>query len=102
MIRAKCECLDDRYKGYNVWHYVIFLPKESAGAGISVHFRKSIGVPFGGDDVVDASDWEGKRFMAYVVQETYEGQTRNKFKKISPMRDSTVEQSVSEEESVPF
>jgi hypothetical protein len=88
MVLAKCEVLGDaRYQGMTIWHYVTFIPKGRPGDGINVHFRKSIGVPFGGNDQVDAKDWIGRKFMGYAVQETYEGKTRNKLTKISPIKD---------------
>jgi len=108
MILARCEVVGDvRYKDSSVWHYVVFIPKGQKGDGISVHFRKCIGVPFGGQDEVDARDWMGKKFMGYAVQETYEGKTRNKIAKVSPMPDADknateVGNSGVKDEEIPF
>ena len=88
MILAKCEVAgDERYADMNVWHYVVFIPKGKPGEGINVHFRKCLGVPFGGDDVVDADDWVGKRFMGKIAHETYNGKKNHKIAEVSPMRD---------------
>lgn len=100
MVLAKCEVVGDaRYPDANVWHYVTFIPKGQKGDAINVHFRKCIGVPFGGQDKVDASEWEGKKFMGYVVQETYSGKTRNKITKVSPPATVVVE---SKDGEIPF
>jgi hypothetical protein len=88
MILAKCEVVgDDRYAEMNVWHYVVFIPKGKSGDGINVHFRKCIGVPFGGNDDVDADDWVGKRFMGKIVHEVYLGKKNHKIGEVSPMRE---------------
>ena len=88
LVKAQVSGHSEQFDGSTVWHYVTFLPKDRKGAGISVHFRKCIGVPFGGNDVVDAEEWKGKRFMGKVVKEEYDGKTRNKLAEISPMPDS--------------
>lgn len=86
MILAKCEVVgDERYVDMDVWHYVVFIPKGSKGDGINVHFRKCIGVPFGGDDAVDADDWVGKRFMGKIGHEAYQGKTNHKIVEVSAM-----------------
>lgn len=86
MILAKCEVVgDERYADMNVWHYIVFIPKGQKGDGINVHFRKAIGVPFGGDDAVDAEDWVGKRFMGKIAHETYNGKTNHKIAEVSAM-----------------
>jgi hypothetical protein len=91
MILAKCEVVgDDRYADMNVWHYVVFIPKGKPGEGINVHFRKCIGVPFGGEDEVDAEDWIGKRFMGKIAHEVYNNKKNHKIDQVSPMRDDSV------------
>ena len=98
MILAKCSPVNEpQYKDASIWHYIVFLPKEQPGAGISVEFRKVIGVPYGGDDIVDADDWVGRKFKAYVSKDTYEGKTRNKIVKISS--EETVQ---TEDSEIPF
>ncbi len=78
MILCKCGIVGEpQFADASIWHWVVFLPakdkdgKPTKGAGMSVVFRMAIGVPFGGDDVVDADDWVGKRFMGFVVSEIY-------------------------------
>ncbi len=98
MILVKCSPVNDpEYSEASIWHYVAFLPKGQKGDGISVWFRKCIGVPFGGEDTVDADDWVGRKFKAYVAQETYEGKTRNKISKVESLESVT-----QNEDEVPF
>jgi hypothetical protein len=98
MILVKCKPVnDEQYEDVTIWHYVVFIPKGSPGEGISVNFRKSIGVAFGGNDLVDADDWVGRKFKAYVTSETYEGKTRNKISEVASL-ESTPEK----DEEVPF
>lgn len=83
MILAKCSPVNEpSFEDVTIWHYVVFIPKGEPGDGISVHFRKAIGVPFGGDDLVDAEDWVGRKFEAYVITEKYEGKSRNKISEV--------------------
>lgn len=83
MVRVKCNVVNNpEYKEATLWHWIVFLPQEQKGAGISVQFRKAIGVPYGGDDIVDSDDWVGKRFEGHVIQETYEKKTRNKIESV--------------------
>lgn len=88
MILAKCRCLDPRHSNKGLlWHYVVFLPKGQKGDGMNVHFRKSIGVPWEGDVLVDSEEWEGKSFMGKVVTSEYDGKKSNKFKQVGPIKD---------------
>lgn len=90
MVLAKCEVFnDERYGGEQVWHWVTFLPSDNKGAGISVHFRKCIGVPFGGNDEVDAQAWIGKRFMGKIEHSEYKGRKNHKIGEVSPMRETS-------------
>jgi hypothetical protein len=59
------------YANALLWHYVTFFKKEHKAAGMHVHFRKCIGVPYGGIDDVDSDDWIGKKFAGYVVKDSY-------------------------------
>ncbi len=86
MILVKCSPVNEaQYTEMSIWHYVVFLPKGQKGDGISVWFRKAIGIPVGGNDVVDADDWVGRKFKAYVSQDTYKGKTRNKIIKVDTL-----------------
>jgi len=105
MILCKCRVINNqKYKDAEIWHYVTFLPKENKGAGISVQFRKCIGVAHGGNDIVDAEEWKGKTFLGFVVQDTYEGKTRNKIAKVAPPSgpESAASPSPAVDEEVPF
>jgi hypothetical protein len=98
-ILAKCEPVNEPdYSEATIWHYITFFPKGEKAAGISVQFRKAIGVPYGGDDVVDADEWVGKKFEGYVVADTYEGKTRNKIKMVREI----LEGASKPDEEVPF
>lgn len=83
MILAKCSPVNEpEFEDVTIWHYVVFIPKGEPGDGISVQFRKAIGVAYGGDDVVDASEWVGRTFDAYIVTEKYDGKDRNKISQV--------------------
>ncbi len=85
MLNLKCEVVDDaRWKGKWVWHTVVFIPKGEKGEGMSVHFRKCIGMPFGANDLVDGLAWVGKRFMGKVIIDEYNGKKNNKIDAVSP------------------
>lgn len=72
MIECSCKVINNpEYPDHEVSHIVVFLPKERKGAGISVHFRKCLNEPFGGDDEVNADNWKGKRFRGFVVEDSY-------------------------------
>lgn len=86
MILAKCEPMDARFADMDVWHYIVFIPRGQKGDGINVHFRRCIGVPFGGDDEVHAEDWVGKRFMGKIGHEPFNGRMNHKIVEVSPMR----------------
>lgn len=62
-------------QGKSLKHYVVFLPAGEKGDGMSVHFRRCIGEPYGGDDEVDASKWRGKKLRAKlkIEERDYQG-----------------------------
>lgn len=76
------------FHGKGFKHYVVFIPAGEKGDGMSVHWRHCIGVPFGGEDEVNAVDWVGKKLRAKIIVETkpYEGKeyTSNKIKAVFP------------------
>lgn len=84
MVQVKCHIVNlPEFKEAELWHWVVFIEKGEKGDGISVMFRKAIGVPFGGDDIINADDWVGKKFQANVIQESYKdkkGTTRKRNK----------------------
>lgn len=92
MLNLKCEVVDDpRWKGKWVWHTVTFIPKGEKGEGMSVHFRKCIGEPYGSNDLVDGFRWIGKRFMGKVSIQEYNGKKNNKIQEVSPYGDKAME-----------
>jgi hypothetical protein len=56
--------------GKTIKHWVVFMPEGMDGAGMSVHFRKCIGVPYGGDDEVEAMEWIGKKLRVKLGVDT--------------------------------
>lgn len=85
---AKCKCVDPKCQGKSeVWNYVTVIPPDQKGAGMVVHWLKSIGQPHEGKIVLDTDKWLGKKFMGKVAAEEYKGKTNNKLKEISPWRD---------------
>jgi len=73
------------FDGERVFHSVTFLPKDKPGAGMSVHFLKTIGQPWEGNISVDPSAWVGERFKAYVIEDEYNGKKSNKIKGVEPV-----------------
>lgn len=71
-------------------HSVVFLKKGAPGDGISVKFRKSIGVPYGGNDTVDSTTWIGKRFSAYNTHKEYNGKLSDNLGSIEAVKEDSV------------
>lgn len=93
MVKLKVEVINDAdWTGTQLLHFVTFIPKGSPGEGISVHFRKSLGLPYGGDDVIDEVDWLGKRFKASTVVEEYNGNKNSKIKTVDAINAGKVEE----------
>lgn len=76
------EVTDGPFKGNRVFHSVTFLPKDSKGAGMSIHFLKTIGQPWEGKFSVTPSEWVGSRFRGYTIEDEYNGRKSNKIKGI--------------------
>lgn len=68
-------------------HSVVFLKKGKPGEGISVHFRKTIGMPYGGNDDVDATLWIGKEFSAWNTHKEYNGKLTDSLNNIEPVKE---------------
>ena len=58
---------DKQHNGKKLWHRITFLPPESKGSGIAVHFLKSIMEPYSGKFTVDPSNWIGKYLICQVA-----------------------------------
>ncbi len=59
------------YAGHKIWHNVPFLPKQSAGAGISKHFLHMIGEEYEGKIMVNPDHWIDKIVHANVGIDNY-------------------------------
>jgi len=77
------------YAGWRIkYHNVVFLPADSSGAGISIHFLKTIGEPYKGDFDVNPQNWIGKLLIGLVEQEPdLKGILRNVVKAVEPYED---------------
>lgn len=65
MIETVLSVIEDaQFQGKTIKHWVVFIPKGDKGDGMSVHFRKCIGVAYGGADEVNAQEWVGKKLRA--------------------------------------
>ena len=79
------------FEGERVFHSVTFLPikgadgKPTPGAGMAIHFLKTINQPWEGEFDVDTSAWVGEKFRGYVIQDEYNGRKSNKIKGIEPI-----------------
>lgn len=96
---------DVDHQGFDMKHWVVFLPPEAKGANMNVHFRKCIGVPYEGAVEVNPVKWIGKKFKAKVSVETVQGEKgmyqTNKIKAVFPYGDIFPPVETSQEE-VPF
>lgn len=79
---------EGEFKGERLFHSVTFMGKDKPGAGMSVHFLKTIGQPWEGKLDVDPTQWVGAKFRGYVIQDEYNGKKGNKIKGIEPIAKS--------------
>lgn len=84
------------YQDHDIKHWLVFIPAGQKGDWMNVHFRKCLGIPHGGEDIVDASQWIGKKFEADVDIETkpytnkkgeVRADPRNKIVRVYPYKD---------------
>lgn len=63
----------EQYAGVTIpYHNVTFKAAGAKGAGIAIHFLKTIGEPFEGETLdIDPGRWLGKKVSGLVGQETY-------------------------------
>lgn len=75
---------EGRYAGRRLrFHNVTFLPAESKGAGMALHFLKTIGEPFEGPIDIAPERWIGKLLVGHVDQEPdFNGVIRNVVKDV--------------------
>lgn len=90
MVNILCEVIDDteEFNKERVFHTVTFLPAKRAdgtatpGAGMPVHFLKTIGQPWEGAFKVNSAEWVGAKFMGYIIADEYKGKVKNKIGEI--------------------
>ena len=77
MIETHCIVDQEEGKGRHLWNRVTFISEGKPGAGIAVHFLKTIGQPFDihADFKVKPKDWLGKRFLATIINDRYTNPT---------------------------
>ncbi len=76
MVKLECEVVNNPdWNGRKVFHNVTFLAPSAKGAGMAIHFLKTIAQPFEGDLDVDVTAWEGAQFIAKLGHAQY---TNNK------------------------
>lgn len=81
-----CEVVDDgEFKGERIFHTVTFMPKDKDGAGMAVHFLKTIGQPYEGKIKADPEAWIGEQFLGYPIIDEYKGKKKNKLGEIKPV-----------------
>ena len=94
-----CEVSDGEFKGERIFHSVTFKPLKqpdgtsTPGAGMAIHWLKTIGQPWENKFSIDSSAWVGAEFRGYVIQDEYQGKKSNKIKGIEPIK---------KEEGLPF
>lgn len=73
MMEVHCVVDQEEGKGRHLWNRVTFISEGKPGAGIAVHFLKTIGEPFDihNDFKVNAKNWLGRRFIATVINDRY-------------------------------
>jgi hypothetical protein len=93
MMETHCVVDQEEGRGRHIWNRITFISEGKPGAGIAVHFLKTIGEPFDihNDFKVNAKNWLGRRFMATIQNETYtnpstmEQRVNNVIKGIEPV-----------------
>lgn len=78
------------FEGERIFHSVTFLPvktdgKATPGAGMAIHFLKTIGQPWENKFSINPSEWIGAEFQGYVIQDEYNGRKSNKIKGVEPI-----------------
>lgn len=74
MIKMTCTVqAPSEFSGAAVFHNVTIIPKGEPGAGIAIHFLKTIGQPFEEDEALEINPeaWVYGTFLARIIQEPY-------------------------------
>jgi hypothetical protein len=74
------------HHGVRIFHSVAFLPKDNPGAGMALHFLKTIGQSYEGKFIVDPLQWIGHTFRGYVIIDEYNGKKNNKIKQVETVK----------------
>lgn len=72
MSKLECEVINNpEFNGRKVFHNVTFLDPDAKGAGMAIHFLKTISQPWEGKITLDIPGWEGSQFIATLGKSTY-------------------------------
>lgn len=77
MVKVTCQIDEGQFDGAKIWHNVTFLDPESKAAGLALHFLHTIGQPYQGEFEIKTSEWLGRRFLANIGVEEYNGKKKN-------------------------
>ncbi len=79
MAKLECEVINNPdFNGRKIFHNVTFLNPQDKGAGMSVHFLKTIAQPWEGKIEIDIPSWEGAQFVATLGKSSYTSQKTGK------------------------
>lgn len=81
---------DEEFKGERIFHSVTFMPKDKPGAGMAIHFLKTIKQPYEGKIQADCQAWIGAKFMGYAIEDEYKGKKKNKIGEIMTYQGSAL------------
>jgi len=96
MAKVTCEVVENLlYTGTWVFHNVTFVPPTEKGAGMAVHFLKTIGEPWEGKIDIQIQHWLGAKFQGKVTITEYEGKKRNEITEVKVVGEKS-------EEDIPF
>lgn len=90
------------FQDQRVFHSVTFMPKDKDGAGMAIHWLKTINQPFEGKIAMDSQAWVGEKFDAYVIEDEYMGKKKNKFGEIAPYRTKAIVLANAPNSDIPF
>lgn len=67
LVTVNLKVADGQYKGNGIrYHNITFLPKDEPGAGMAIHWLKSIGQPWENKFKVSPKSWVGAMFYGQV------------------------------------
>lgn len=79
MAKLECEIINNPdFNGRKVFHNVTFLAPDAKGAGMAIHFLKTISQPWEGKIDIKISEWLGAQFIAKVGKSSYESEKHKK------------------------